>query len=145
MTCLPSWTHLILMGLCYALGLCYFFKSCTLPFPSCFMLFSGAPSEPTMLHIHCGNNVSGCPACLLEGQPENSWPWGRKYCIISTPSRYSSLHLPCFLQHVCQLLLSVNLLGQVTGTHTNASYNSICCWHPFKGNWASKDNVCTGC
>ena len=26
-----SWTHLILIGLCYALGLCHSFKSCALP------------------------------------------------------------------------------------------------------------------
>ena len=28
---LSSWTHLILIGLCYALGLCNSFKSCSLP------------------------------------------------------------------------------------------------------------------
>ena len=28
---LSSWTHLILIGLCYALGLCHSFKSCALP------------------------------------------------------------------------------------------------------------------
>ena len=28
---LSSWTHLILIGLCYALGLCHYFKSCALP------------------------------------------------------------------------------------------------------------------
>ena len=53
---------------------------------------------------------------LLEGQPENSWPLGGKYCIISNPSRYSGLHLPCFLRHVQQQYLSVNLLGWATGT-----------------------------
>jgi len=41
-----------------------------------------------------------CLYNLLEGQPENSWPLRGKYCIISNPSRYSGLHLPCFLQHV---------------------------------------------
>ena len=51
----------------------------------------------------------------LSGQPENSWPLGGKYCIISDPSRDSGLHLPCFPQHVCQQHLSVNLLGWVTG------------------------------
>ena len=39
-----------------------------------------------------------CLYNLLKGQPENSWPLGGKYCIISNPSRYSGLHLPCFLQ-----------------------------------------------
>ena len=44
----------------------------------------------------------GCLYNLLERQPENSWPLGGKYCIISNPSRYSGLRLPCFLQHVQQ-------------------------------------------
>ena len=52
---------------------------------------------------------------LLEGQPENSWPLGGKFCIISGPSRYSALHLPCFLQHVHQHL-PVNPLGRAPGT-----------------------------
>ena len=56
-----------------------------------------------------------CLYILLSRQPENSWLLGGKYCIISTPSSYSGLHLPCFLQHVCQQHLSVNLLGQVIG------------------------------
>ena len=56
------------------------------------------------------------PHSLLEGQPENSWPLGGKYCVISNPSRYSGLCLPCFL-HVQQQHLSVDLLQQVTGTH----------------------------
>ena len=30
-TCLPSWTHLILIGLCYVLRLCDSFKSCVVP------------------------------------------------------------------------------------------------------------------
>ena len=68
--------------------------------PSCFILFSWAP--PRLYN-------------LLEGQPENSWPLGGKYYIISNSSRYSDLHLPCFLQHVYQQCLSVNLLGWMTG------------------------------
>ena len=52
---------------------------------------------------------------LLEGQPENRWCLGGKCCIISNLSRYSGLHLPCFL-YVQQQLLSVILLGQVTDT-----------------------------
>ena len=47
---------------------------------------------------------------LLEGQPENSWLLGGKYCIITNP-RYSGLHLPCFLQHVQQQYQSVDALG----------------------------------
>ena len=57
-----------------------------------------------------------CLYNLLEGQPEYSWPLGGKYCIISNPSSYSGLHLPCFLQHVQQQHLSVKLLWWVTGT-----------------------------
>ena len=103
---LSSWTHLILIGLCYALGLCHSFKSCALPpFPPVSCSFPEPCPGP-----QC------CLYNLLEGQPENSWPLGGKYCIISNPSRYSGLHLPCFLQHVQQQHLSVNLLGWVTGT-----------------------------
>ena len=36
LTSLPSWTHLILISLCCALGLCYSFKGCALPLLSCF-------------------------------------------------------------------------------------------------------------
>ena len=57
-----------------------------------------------------------CLYNLLEEQLEDSWPLGGKHCVISNPSRYSSLHLPRFLQHVQQQHLSVNLLGQVTDT-----------------------------
>ena len=57
-----------------------------------------------------------CLYNLLEGRPENSWFLGGKYCIISSPSRYSALHLPCFLQHVQHQCLSVNSLGWATGT-----------------------------
>ena len=75
------------------------------PLPSFFMLFPEPHPDP-----QC------CLYNLLEGQPENSWSLGEKCYIISNLSRYSSLHLPCFLQHVQHQPLSVNLLGQVTGT-----------------------------
>ena len=91
LTCLSSWIYLILFGLCYDLGLSHSFKSCTLP-PS---LVSCSFPEPCPGPQCCLYN-------LLEGQPENSWPLGGKYCIISKPTRYSGLHLPCFLQHVQQ-------------------------------------------
>ena len=52
-----------------------------------------------------------CLYNLLEGRPENSWPLGGKYYIISNLSRYSGLHLPYFLQHVQHQHLSVNPLG----------------------------------
>ena len=83
----------------------FFQKLCPDPF---------APVSCSFPEPHLG------PQCylynLLEGQPENIWPLGGKYCIIPNPSRYSGLHLPCSLQHVQQQHLSVNLLGQVTGT-----------------------------
>ena len=126
---LSSWTHLILISLCYVLGLCHSFKSCALP-PS--LLFHALFPEPC-LSPQC------CLYSLLEEQPENSWPLGGKCCIISNPSRYSGLHLPCFLQCVQQQHLSVNLLKWVTGTQ--CLVESIC-WHPFKGNGACRDNVC---
>ena len=47
---LSSWTLPILIDLCYALGLCHVFSKVVLcPIPSCFLLFSWAPSRPTML------------------------------------------------------------------------------------------------
>ena len=92
LTCLSSWTHFILISLYYALGLCYSFKRCA---PTPFLPISCSFPEPCL-----------GPQCflynLLEGQPENSWLLGGKYCIIINPSRYSGLHLPCFLQHVQQ-------------------------------------------
>ena len=57
-----------------------------------------------------------CLYNLLEGLPENSWPLGGKYRIISNPSRYSGPHLLCFLQHMQEQHFSVKLLGQVTDT-----------------------------
>ena len=47
LTCLSSWTHLILIGLCYALGLCHYFKSCALP-PS--LLFHALFLSPVQAH-----------------------------------------------------------------------------------------------
>ena len=44
---LSSWTHLILIGLCYALGLCHSFKSCALP-PS--LLFHAPFLSPIQAH-----------------------------------------------------------------------------------------------
>ena len=83
----------------------FFQKSCPAPFPP----VSCSSPEP-----HPGPQC--CLYNLLKGQPENSWTLGEKYCIVSNPSTYSGLHLPCFLQCVQQQHLSVNTLGQVTGT-----------------------------
>ena len=44
---LSSWTHLILIGLCYALGLCHYFKSCALS-PS--LLFHALFLSPVQAH-----------------------------------------------------------------------------------------------
>ena len=81
---LSSWTHLILTGLCHALVLCHSFKSC---------------AQPPFLLFHVDAHPG--PQCglynLLVGQPENSWPLGGKYCIISNPSRYLG-HLLASLQ-----------------------------------------------
>ena len=83
-----------------------FFKSCALPpFP---------PVSCSFPEPHPGPQC--CLYNLLEGQPENIWPLGGKHCIISSPSRYSGLHLPRFLQHMQHQHLSVNLLGWATGT-----------------------------
>ena len=83
----------------------FFQKLC----PACFPPASCSFHEPSLGPQCCLYNI-------LAGQPENSWPLGGNYCIISNPSRYLGPHLPCFLQHVCQQHFSVNPLGQVTGT-----------------------------
>ena len=80
-----SWTHLILIGLCYALGLCHSFQSCALS-PS--LLFHTFFPEPCLGPQCCLYN-------LMEGQPENSWPLRRKYCMIFNPSR-----IQVFIFHV---------------------------------------------
>ena len=57
-----SWTHLILIGLCFTLVLCHSFKSCALPpFPPVSCSFPAPHPDP-----QC------CLYNLLEGQPENS-------------------------------------------------------------------------
>ena len=83
----------------------FFQKLCPAPFPPVSCSFP----EPCLGPQYCLYN-------LLEEQTENSWPLGGKYCIISSLSRYSGLHLPCFLQHVQQQHLSLNPLRWVTGT-----------------------------
>ena len=83
---------------------------------SLFQKLCPAPSHPVLCSFPEPNlGPQCCLYPLLEKQPENSWPLGKKYCITPNISRYSGLHLPCFLQYV-QQHLSVNLLGQMTGT-----------------------------
>ena len=95
-------THLILISLCYALGLCHSFKSCALP-PS--PLFHAPFLSPVQVH-----NVAS--TIFWRDNQKIAGPWEGN--IISNPSRYLGLHLPCFLQDVQHQLLSVNLLGRVT-------------------------------
>ena len=83
----------------------FFQKLCSAPF---------APLSCSFPKHHPGPQC--CLYNLLEGQPENSWPLGGKYCIISNLSRYSGIRLPCCLQHDQQQHLSLNALGWVTGT-----------------------------
>ena len=83
------------------LGYAIFFKNCALPLSLLFHAYFLSCLGP-----QC------CLYNLLEGQPESIWPLGEKHCIISNPSRYSGLYLPCFLQHVWQQHLSVNRLRQ---------------------------------
>ena len=73
----------------------FFQKLCPAPFP---------PVSCSFPEPHLGPQC--CLYNLLEGQPENSWPLGAKYCIIFNPSWYSGLHFPCFLQHAQQQHLS---------------------------------------
>ena len=80
----------------------FFQKSCPAPVSCSF-------PEPCLGSQYCLYN-------LLEEQTENSWPLGGKYCIISSLSRYSGLHFPRFLQYLQQQHLSLDVLGQVTGT-----------------------------
>ena len=61
----------------------FFQKLCPAPFPPVSCSFPDPLPGPQY-----------CLYSLLEGQPENSWLLGGKYCIISSPSRYSGLHLP---------------------------------------------------
>ena len=102
---LSSWTHLILIGLYHALVLSFFQKLSPASFP---------PVSYSFPELHPGPQC--CLYNLLEGQPEYSWPLGGKYCVIATPSRYSDLHLPYFLQYVQHPHLSVDPLGWETGT-----------------------------
>ena len=113
----------------------FFQNLCPAPLPSCFMLFSWALSRPTVLPLQSSGGTARKYLAL-----------GREYCIISSLSRYSSLHLSCFLQHV-QQHLSVNLLGWVKGTQCLLEVHPL----SYKVSWNSRDNVChfggspTGC
>ena len=123
---MSSWTQLILIGLCYAFVLSFFQKLCSAPFPP---VSSSFPEPRPGPQCYLYN--------LLEGQSENSWPLGGKYCVISNPFRYSGLHLPCFLQHVQHQYLSVNPLG--TDTQCLLEVHKLA---PLQRQLVSGDNIC---
>ena len=75
-----------------------------------------APFPPVSCSFPQSHLSPQCCLYDLEGQPENSWPLGGKYCMVSNPTRYSGLHFPRFLQYLQQQHLSVNLVGRETGT-----------------------------
>ena len=106
----------------------FFQRLCSAPFPPVSCSFP----EPCPGPWCCLYN-------LLEGQSENSWPLGGKYCIISNPSRYSGLHLPCFLQYVQHQHLSVNPLGQATGTQCLLEVHQLA---SLQRQLVSGDNIC---
>ena len=116
--CLPSiLTHLNQFMLC-PWAMASFQKLCPAPFPPVSCSFP----EPCLGPQCCLYN-------LVVGQPENSWPLGGKYCIISNPS--IGFHLPCFLKHAQKQHISVDQLWRVTGTNT--CQKSTCWSHP--SNW----------
>ena len=55
---LSSWTHLILIGLCYALGLYHCFKNCALPPSLLFHALFLSPSRPTMLPLQSSGGTT---------------------------------------------------------------------------------------
>ena len=82
---LSSWTHLILISYVMPLGYVILSKVVPCPFP---------PVSCSFPELRLG------PQCwlykILEGQPENSQPFGEKYCIISN----LSIDIPAFIFHV---------------------------------------------
>ena len=100
----------------------FFQKLCPAPFPP----VSCSSPEPC-LGPQC------CLYPLLERQPENSWPFGEKYCLISNSSRYSGLHLLYFLQHVQQQHLSVTPLKEALQKFANLYLGSYKGQVIFKG------------
>ena len=82
----------------------FFQKLCPAPFPP----VSCSSSEPNP-------GPQYCLYYLLEGQPENSWTLGGKYCIISNPSTYSGLHLPV---STCATAASLSGPARVGDRHT---------------------------
>ena len=90
-----------------SLGLCHSFKSCALLSS---LLFHALFLSPIQTH-----NVASTVS--WRDNQKMAVPLGGKYCIISNLSRYSGLHLPCFLQQAQHQPLSVTLL-RVGDRHT---------------------------
>ena len=84
----------------------FFQKLCPAPFP---------PVSRSFLEMFV---PQCCLYNLLEGQPENNWPLGGKYCIISNPSRYSGLHLPYFFFATCATTTSLGEHIKMVDRHT---------------------------
>ena len=81
-----------------------------------------------------------CCYNLLEGRPESSWHLGGKHCVLSSLSRYSDPHLPCFLQHVRQQHLSVDPPVWVVGTQCLPEVRLLVA--SLQGQSGFRDNVC---
>ena len=119
---------MILIGLRYALVQCHSFKGCALP-PS--LLFHALFLSPIQAH-----NVT---STIFWRDNQKIVGLGTKYCIISNPSRYSGLHLPCFLQHVQHQHLPVNPLGLATGTQCLLEVHQLA---SLQRQLVSGDNIC---
>ena len=102
---LSSWIHLILIGLCYAFGLCNSFKNCAL-LPS--LLFHALFLSPVRAH-----NVAS--TIFWRDNQKTAGPWERK-----TVQYPSPLDSQAFIFHVSynmqQQYLSVDPPGWVTDT-----------------------------
>ena len=126
---LSSWTYLILISLCYALGLCYSFKSCALPSS---LLFHALFLSPVQAH-----NVAS--TIIWRDNQKISGPWEGNTVKYPIPLEFrpSSSVFPT----TCATTASLSEPTRDGWQAHNACLKSICWWDPFKGNWASRDNV----
>ena len=125
---LSSWTHLIWIGLCYALELCHSFKSCALP-PS--HLFHAPFLRPIPTH-------SVASTIYWRENQKIAGPWEGNTMYYPIP-----VDIQAFVFHVSYNMCN-NSFSQWTRKGRwqahNACEKSICGWHPFTGNLASRDN-----
>ena len=56
------------------------------------------------------------PLQFSGGKTRNNWPLGGNYCIISSPSRSSGLHLPCFYK--CATIAPLSEPARAGDRHT---------------------------